>query len=105
MAEPCPIVCYGAYGYTGVHYLDITGEALVFEALSKRHADAKEAGVMLLPGAGFDVVPSDCLAAHVAAQVEGATHLTLGSRNRGGGISHALRWLSGSRPGNGAATG
>ena len=50
---------------TGTHYLDITGEALVFEALHARDAEARAAKVMLLPGAGFDVVPSDCLAAHL----------------------------------------
>src|SRR5438046_2539911 len=46
----------------GAHYLDITGEIDVFEALTARDAQAKAAGVMLLPGCGFDVVPSDCLA-------------------------------------------
>ena len=50
---------------SGVHYLDITGEVAVFESLAARDAEAKSAGVMLLPGAGFDVVPSDCLAAHL----------------------------------------
>ena len=72
----------------GVHYLDITGEAAVFEALSERDDEARRAGVMLLPGAGFDVVPSDCLAGHVAARVQGATHLVMGFSSRGGGISH-----------------
>ncbi len=46
---------------TGTHYLDITGEIDVFEALAARDAAAREAGIMLLPGVGFDVVPSDCL--------------------------------------------
>ena len=59
------------------HYLDITGEISVFEALAARGAEAQAAGVMLLPGAGFDVVPSDCLAAHVAARLPQATQLTL----------------------------
>lgn len=49
-----------------VHYLDITGEIVVFEALAGRGAEAQAAGVMLLPGAGFDVVPSDCPAADQA---------------------------------------
>ena len=44
-----------------VHYLDITGEIDVFEALAARDAEAKSRGVMLLSGVGFDVVPSDCL--------------------------------------------
>jgi short subunit dehydrogenase-like uncharacterized protein len=61
----------------GVHYLDITGEIAVFEALAARDADARTAGVMLLPGVGFDVVPSDCLAAHLKRRLPSATSLTL----------------------------
>ncbi len=47
------------------HYVDISGEIPGFEALAGLDAQAREAGVMLLPGAGFDVVPSDCLALHM----------------------------------------
>lgn len=61
----------------GVHYLDITGEIAVFEALAARSSEAEQAGVMLLPGVGFDVVPSDCLAAHVAQRLATATRLTI----------------------------
>lgn len=63
-----------------VHYLDITGEAAVFEALARRDAQAQAAGIMLLPGAGFDVVPSDCLAAHLKRRCPGARRLTLAFR-------------------------
>jgi short subunit dehydrogenase-like uncharacterized protein len=63
---------------TGTHYLDITGEWAVFEALAARDAEAKAAGVMLLPGAGCDVVPTDCLAAHLRARLPSAARLTLG---------------------------
>lgn len=59
------------------HYIDITGEIDVFEALAARDAEAKAAGIVLLPGAGFDVVPSDCLAAHVKRRLPGATALDL----------------------------
>ncbi len=69
---------------TGVHYLDITGELLEHEALAARAAEAQAAGVMLLPSVGFDVVPSDCLAAHLARRLPGATHLTLALRSFGG---------------------
>ena len=62
----------------GVHYLDVTGEVSVFESLAARDADAKAAGVMLLPGCGFDVVPTDCLAAHMKRRLPSATHLALG---------------------------
>jgi short subunit dehydrogenase-like uncharacterized protein len=68
---------------TGVHYLDITGEAQVFEALAGRDAEAKAAGVMLLPGVGFDVVPSDCLAAHLKGRLPSATRLALGFQGLG----------------------
>lgn len=59
------------------HYLDVTGEVAVFEALFARDAEAKRAGITLLPGVGFDVVPSDCLAAHMVRRLPGATHLRL----------------------------
>ena len=72
---------------TGTHYVDITGEIAVFEAMAARGGRAAEAGVMLLPGAGFDVVPTDLLAAHLARRLPGATRLTLAFRPLGGGIS------------------
>jgi len=63
---------------TKTHYLDITGEVAVFEAIAAQDAEAKAAGVMLLPGVGFDVVPSDCLAGHLKARLPSATWLALG---------------------------
>src|SRR3954471_22052892 len=71
-----------------VHYLDITGEVAVFEACAARDVEARTAGVMVMPGAGFDVVPSDCLAAHLKRRLPSATHLALafqaiGSPSRG----------------------
>src|SRR5688572_26772367 len=62
---------------TETHYLDITGEIAVFEALAARDAEAQAAGIMLLPGVGFDVVPSDCLAAHLAGLLPSAHRLAL----------------------------
>ncbi|HUC37057.1 MAG TPA: saccharopine dehydrogenase NADP-binding domain-containing protein [Acidimicrobiales bacterium] len=69
---------------TGTHYLDITGEIDVFEDLLARDEEAKAAGVALLPGSGFDVVPSDCLAAMLAHELPGATSLALAIRMSGG---------------------
>jgi short subunit dehydrogenase-like uncharacterized protein len=66
------------------HYLDITGEIAVFEGLAARNAEATAAGVMLLPGVGFDVVPSDCLAAHLARRLPNAARLSLAFRALGG---------------------
>jgi short subunit dehydrogenase-like uncharacterized protein len=63
---------------TGTHYLDVTGEPAVFAALRQRDGDARRRGVMLLPGAGFVVVATDCLAAHVARRLPGAVRLRLG---------------------------
>ncbi|ALG07752.1 saccharopine dehydrogenase family protein [Kibdelosporangium phytohabitans] len=68
------------------HYLDITGEIGVFEEIFTRSDEAAEAGVVLLPGAGFDVVPSDCLAATLAEALPGATSLKL-AFIAGGGFS------------------
>jgi short subunit dehydrogenase-like uncharacterized protein len=62
---------------TRTHYLDITGEIPVYAALAARDEQAKAAGVMLLPGVGFDIVPTDCLAAHLKRRLPSATHLTL----------------------------
>ena len=73
-AGPLMDACLNA----GAHYLDISGEIAAFEAARARGPRARSSGVMLMPGVGFDVVPSDCLAAHVARALPGATHLRLG---------------------------
>lgn len=66
------------------HYLDITGEAEVFEGLAALDEEAREAGVMLMPGVGFDVVPSDCQAVHLKELLPSATHLSLAFTSSGG---------------------
>jgi len=63
---------------TKTHYTDITGEIAVFEACALADQKAKDAGIMVMPGVGFDVVPSDCLAMHMKNRLPSATHLTLG---------------------------
>ena len=65
------------------HYLDITGEIAVFEGLAARDTEARSAGIMLLPGVGFDVVPSDCLAAHLSRRLPNAVRLALAFRALG----------------------
>jgi short subunit dehydrogenase-like uncharacterized protein len=62
---------------TGRHYLDITGEIAVLAACAARDEDAKKKNIMILPGVGFDVVPSDCLAAHMKARLPDATELSI----------------------------
>ncbi|MFM1887034.1 MAG: hypothetical protein RL026_2191 [Pseudomonadota bacterium] len=68
----------------GVHYLDITGEIAVFELAQSLSARAKAAGVVLCPGVGFDVIPTDCLAALLKAALPDATVLALGFDTRSG---------------------
>ncbi len=65
------------------HYLDITGEIEVFEAAHRLDAAARAQGVMLLPGCGFDVVPTDCLALMLKKRLPDATHLLLAFASRG----------------------
>jgi short subunit dehydrogenase-like uncharacterized protein len=60
-----------------VHYLDITGELGVIEHAAGRDEAARAAGVALIPAVGFDVVPTDCLAAMLAEELPDATHLAL----------------------------
>jgi short subunit dehydrogenase-like uncharacterized protein len=69
---------------TGTHYLDITGEVDVFESIALRDEEARAAGVVLLPGVGFDVVPSDCLAVHLARRLPDAKRLELAIEALGG---------------------
>lgn len=64
----------------GAHYLDVSGEVPVVEALRALDREARERSIMVLPAVGFDVVASDCLGAHVARRLGSATHLALGIR-------------------------
>ncbi len=70
-----------------VHYLDITGEITVFEAVFARHTAAQATGVVLLPGVGFDVVPSDAVAGRLAAALPEASSLVLAFGTLGGSWS------------------
>lgn len=63
---------------TETNYLDITGELSVFEAIAERDREAEKAGICLLPGVGFDVVPTDCLAGHLHDRLPEANELRLG---------------------------
>ncbi len=100
LLSKCRVVihCGGPFRYTAktmakacletkTHYLDITGEFGVFESLSKLHQQAVDAGIMILPGAGFDVVPTDCMAVKLKEKLPSATHLQLAFASIGGGLS------------------
>ncbi|WP_223416265.1 MULTISPECIES: saccharopine dehydrogenase family protein [unclassified Pseudomonas] len=87
-AGPLMLACIEA----GVDYLDITAEINVYRLAERLGAQAAEADVMLLPGVGWDVVPTDCLAMHVARRVQGPQSLRValqvaGSMSRGSALS------------------
>jgi short subunit dehydrogenase-like uncharacterized protein len=86
--------CAGPYVHTfqpmvdaclrcAAHYLDITGEIPVYQSLFGRDERARERGVMILPGVGFDVVPTDCLAVYLKRRLPSATNLTLAFHSKG----------------------
>lgn len=79
-AEPMMRACIESK----VHYLDITGEISVFELAQELSSQAKKKKVILCPGVGFDVVPTDCVAASLKAALPDATQLTLGFDSRSG---------------------
>jgi short subunit dehydrogenase-like uncharacterized protein len=83
-AEPMIAACIR----NKVHYLDITGEIGVFEYAHNLDKQAIEAGIMLLPGCGFDVVPTDSMASWLHEQLPDATHFELAFVSIGGGVSH-----------------
>jgi len=68
---------------TGTHYLDITGEIEVFRSVATYDEAAEDAGIMLMSGVGFDVVPTDCVAARIADRLPDADSLSLGFHPRG----------------------
>ncbi len=92
------IHCAGPFAFTAklmieaclqskTHYTDITGEYQVFELLAGYNERAKHAGITILPGTGFDVVPSDCLAVHLRNRLPSATQLQLAFAMSGSGLS------------------
>lgn len=62
---------------TKTHYLDITGEISVFERHKSLNSQAKDAGILIMSGVGFDVVPTDCLAAHMKKRMPDAEQLNI----------------------------
>ena len=80
------------------HYLDVTGEVEVFESVLARDAEARSAGVVLLPGTGFDVVPSDCLAATLKQRLPSATSLELAFAPKGRSSRGTLKTMVESLP-------
>lgn len=80
-----PMVAACAAAHT--HYLDITGEIEVFEAIHGASEKWRGAGISVIPGVGFDVVPTDCLAAMLKRELPDATTLRLGFASRSAHLS------------------
>jgi len=76
---------------TGTHYVDITGEIEVFEAIWSRDKEIRGAGISVVPGAGFDVVPTDCLAAYTTTKLEEPRWLVMALRGLDGASQGTLR--------------
>lgn len=76
---------------TGTHYLDIAGEYQEFQSAHAHDAAARAAGVMLLPGAGFGVVPTDIAALLARRALPDATRLAIGFATEGGVSQGTLR--------------
>jgi short subunit dehydrogenase-like uncharacterized protein len=88
---------------TGTHYLDINGDISVFETMKHYDEAAKKAGIMLLPGAGFDVVPTDCIALQLKKSLPDAVSLQLAFATLGGGLSHGTATTMTTKLGEGGA--
>lgn len=69
------------------HYIDITGEIEVYEMAKKYDDAAKQAGIMIMPGVGFDVVPTDCIALFLKNKMPNAESLKLAFASIGGRLS------------------
>jgi len=90
-SDPMLRACLSA----GAHYLDIAGEIAVYQNAFRYHGAARDRGITIMPGVGFDVLPSDCLLNYVADQLPDATHLevvldtpsTAGSHNISAGTA------------------
>lgn len=75
----------------GTSYADIAGELDAFEEMFERVDDARRAGVAVVPGVGFDVVPTDALAVLAARGLPGATSLDIAVGTSGGASAGTLR--------------
>jgi short subunit dehydrogenase-like uncharacterized protein len=83
LLEPCSVVaaCAGPFSLygepvveaaveTGTHYVDTTGEQGFMRMIFERYGErARQAGVALVPGMGFDYVPGDMIAALTADEM------------------------------------
>ncbi|MDA9951311.1 saccharopine dehydrogenase NADP-binding domain-containing protein [Oligoflexaceae bacterium] len=73
------------------HYLDITGELEVFETIFSFDSELKRSQTLAMPGVGFDVVPSDCLAVELKSRLPDAQSLEMAFNPEGGASVGTLK--------------
>lgn len=82
-AQPMIEACMKA----NAHYVDLNGDTAVFETLQAYNEPAIAKNIMILPGAGFDVVPTDCLSLWLKNRLPDADHLEIAFTIIGSGLS------------------
>lgn len=75
----------------GSHYIDIAGEVPELEAIFDYNEMAKKANIMLMPGAGFGIVPTDIVANLAKQKLLDATHLKIAYITNGGASRGTLK--------------
>ncbi len=63
---------------SGTHYIDLASEYDDLSEVCKYHPQALEKGVMLLPGSGFNLIPTDIAATIAHQHLPDASRLTIG---------------------------
>jgi short subunit dehydrogenase-like uncharacterized protein len=86
-----------------VNYLDITGELDVIELAAHHHEHARHADITLMPAVGFDVVPTDCLAAMLAERLPRGVRLELAFAMDGGVSRGTAKTMLAGMPSGGRA--
>ncbi|EHK42410.1 hypothetical protein TRIATDRAFT_319847 [Trichoderma atroviride IMI 206040] len=89
-AEPLIEACIR----NGIHYLDIAAELDSYQLSEKKHEEARQANVMLLPGCGGSVAMLGCLTQYIIENVANPVSIDIalhiaGPMSRGSAISAA----------------
>ena len=84
---------------SNTHYIDITGEISVYDYAYSKHNEAVSSNIVLCPGVGSDVIPTDCLAVFLKDKCPDATHLsmawaTIGSKPSKGTAKTAVEGIN-----------
>jgi short subunit dehydrogenase-like uncharacterized protein len=78
---------------TGTHYIDIAGEVPEMESAFMYDQQAKGAEMMIMPGAGFGVVPTDIAASLAKRHLPDATWLKIAYATAGGASRGTLKTI------------